>query len=103
MILVRSVEGLSMAPVLRPGRLVIARSVLYRPRVGDVVIIRHDSLDKIKRIANLDIDKIYVLGDNEGQSTDSRHFGWLDITTIQGKVIWPRNKKSPRQQISSPK
>jgi hypothetical protein len=107
MFLLRYVEGTSMAPTLRPGTLVVARRRGRRLRVGDVVIIRHDGRDKIKRVTRLGqatelgIDKIYVEGDNKFNSTDSRHFGWLETASIQGTVIWPL-AKSMRKPPTSP-
>ena len=38
------------------------------------------------------LDKYFVLGDNRGNSTDSRIFGFVDIDEIVGKVefrLWP--------------
>lgn len=108
MLLVRYVEGLSMSPVLRPGRLVIARKNPTKLRRGDIVIIRHGGMEKIKRVTRvsrspeLDTDKIYVEGDNKDHSTDSRHFGWLDKRYIQGKVIWPLTATRRDSPISSP-
>lgn len=92
MVFVRYVTGYSMAPALRPGRLVFARRRMPMAplRVGDIVVIRHGGLEKIKRISELAVDKLYVEGDNKLYSTDSRHFGWIDRNSIIGKVIWPR-------------
>jgi nickel-type superoxide dismutase maturation protease len=90
-LLVRRVVGESMLPNLKPGQIVVAwRS--GRPKVGDVVVIRHDSLEKIKRIGKIESRKVYVLGDNSAASTDSRQFGAIDRTQIIGRVIWPRTK-----------
>jgi len=78
-----------MEPTLRAGQLVMAR----RPRdvkVGDVVIIRHDGLEKIKRVRSLRDSQIYVLGDQPAYSTDSRHFGWLAEDSVIGRVWWPK-------------
>ncbi len=76
-----------MLPTLRPGAIIVA----YRKRsayiVNDIVILRHGGLEKIKRITALRADKAYVAGDNPQESTDSRRFGWIPITSIQGKVL----------------
>lgn len=79
-----------MVPSLRPGALVVATGLYKTLRIGDVVIIRHDGLEKVKRLARIDNDRIYVLGDNPSASTDSRHFGWLSTKVITAKIIWPR-------------
>ncbi len=84
----RKIAGESMLPTLQPGRFIIyGRKRSYH--VGDIVIIDHAGTQKIKRIADIQIGKVFLLGDNPGQSTDSRTFGWLDMTTIKGVVVWP--------------
>jgi nickel-type superoxide dismutase maturation protease len=90
----RRVVGESMLPTLRPGQLVIVgeRTTL---RVGDIVMIFHDGIEKIKRVARLDAGRVYVLGDNPHASTDSREFGWIGAELVVGKVLWPR----PRHEL----
>lgn len=81
--------GESMSPTLAPGMVVLG----VRPRgirPGDVVVVRHDDVDKIKRVKDIQFGKIFLTGDNSLQSTDSRHFGWLETHTILAKVVWPR-------------
>ncbi|HSH17821.1 MAG TPA: S26 family signal peptidase [Candidatus Saccharimonadales bacterium] len=102
MLYLRRVTGDSMAPTLTEGRVVLLMRPYRVPRRGDVVMLRHAGLEKLKRITAVSsrLDKLYVEGDNEAQSTDSRHFGWLPRTAITGIVIWPRNRtarqKSPK-------
>jgi phage repressor protein C with HTH and peptisase S24 domain len=78
-----------MAPTLKPGQLVIGRQT-RELRPGDVVIVSHDGLEKIKRIEKQQGDLIYLLGDNAPASTDSRNFGWVQAKAIIAKVVWPR-------------
>ena len=78
-----------MLPYLVPGRIVLA-SRFRRLKPGDVVILLHDGLEKIKRISSVGEDKVYVLGDNSGASTDSRQFGWVARGAIIARVFWPR-------------
>ena len=100
LLMARRVTGDSMFPTLRSGQLVIACGWVPN-RVGDVVIIHHDSLDKVKRIERLRADgRVFVVGDNSAHSTDSRMFGWLASEQIVGRVIWPR---LPRQIAIPPK
>lgn len=82
-----------MLPTLRPGRLVaMVRS--HRPYMpGDVIIFEHQGLEKIKRVSGTRAGKLFVRGDNPGASTDSRHFGWLEMETVKGKVIWPKSRQ----------
>ncbi len=87
--LIRQVEGDSMAPSLRAGQLVIGRQT-RQLRPGDVVIVSHHGLEKIKRIEKQQGDLIYLLGDNASASTDSRSFGWVQAKSIIAKVVWPK-------------
>ena len=92
--LVRQIMGDSMAPTLRPGVIVFGvRPSRLRP--GDVVIIRHDNLDKVKRVREVQNGKLFLTGDNYLHSTDSREFGWLDIQAVLAKVVWPKLKAPP--------
>ena len=81
-----------MEPALTESRLIIASS-LIKPRIGRVAIIKHDGMEKVKRIAMYDSGRLYLLGDNAKKSTDSRHFGWVDGNNLLGIVLWPRTKK----------
>lgn len=97
-LLVRQIAGNSMAPTLRAGQLVIATGWFGYVRPGDVIIVSHHGLEKIKRVSDVDSQKgVYVLGDNSTQSTDSRIFGWLDPDEVIGRVVWPRISKTPRK------
>ena len=87
----RRVVGDSMLPTFRAGQL-IALARISSPHVGDVVMIRHDGLEKLKRIARIDGVRVYVLGDNPDASTDSRQFGWIGVESIIGKVVWPKSR-----------
>ena len=92
LLLVRRVSGDSMFPTLRHGQIIAATSLFGALSPGDIVIIRHHGLEKIKRIAKIEHDRLYVTGDNTAQSTDSRTFGWLNASTVLAKVIWPLKK-----------
>jgi phage repressor protein C with HTH and peptisase S24 domain len=78
-----------MLPVLKPGQLVVGRQT-RELQPGDVVIVSHNGLEKIKRIERQQGDLIYLLGDNAASSTDSRSFGWVQAKTIVAKVVWPK-------------
>jgi len=82
-----------MSPAFRAGQIVVTG----HPRIvkpGEVIVIRHQNLDKIKRVAQVDSCKgVYVLGDNATASTDSRSFGWIGFDEIIGKVLWPRRAR----------
>jgi phage repressor protein C with HTH and peptisase S24 domain len=78
-----------MAPTLTPGQLVIGRQT-SELHSGDVVIVSHNGLEKIKRIERQQGDLLYLLGDNPAASTDSRTFGWVQAKSIVAKVVWPK-------------
>jgi phage repressor protein C with HTH and peptisase S24 domain len=79
-----------MLPTLRPGQLVLASPWHGALQKNSVVVVRHDNIDKIKRIRKIKSNRLFVVGDNSGSSLDSRSFGWLRLDSVIGKVIWPR-------------
>lgn len=92
LLLIRRVVGPSMQPTLRPSQIIVATS-LKRPVPGNVILFNHNRLEKIKRLEKIDGNKMFVIGDNPAQSTDSRQFGALPMTAITAVVIWPRQTK----------
>lgn len=89
MLYLRRVSGDSMLPKLKNGQIVLAVKTVT-PQIGDVIIIAHNGLEKIKRLAKTKQNEIYILGDNPERSTDSRTLGWLPKAIIKARVIWPR-------------
>lgn len=90
MFMIRRVNGASMHPTLPHGKLIIA-SRLKKPKVGDVVIVKHHRVEVLKRVHDLKEDQAYLLGDNPQESTDSRHYGWLPISRIIAVVLGAPN------------
>lgn len=85
----RRVIGESMYPALEAGQLImIRRSAQYH--AGDVVVFKRKGSERIKRVSGVEGDFLYVLGDNPLYSKDSRHYGYVPITSVLGKVILPR-------------
>lgn len=90
-LLLRRVRGHSMAPAIPHGKLVVATGFLVAATEKDVVIIRRQGREMIKRISQTDpLRGVFVLGDNAQASTDSRTFGWLEPEEVIAKVVWPR-------------
>lgn len=80
-----------MLPTLKPGQDVLVFIWAYlwnKPKVGDIVVIKLNGKEIIKRIQLLDDHRIFAMGDNEMMSTDSRKFGPINKSQIIGKVIW---------------
>lgn len=89
-LLLRRIVGNSMLPRFDDGDVVVASNWFKRLKPHDIVIIHHDGREKIKRIERREAGKLFLLGDNQPESTDSRHFGWVDERVVIGKVVWPR-------------
>jgi nickel-type superoxide dismutase maturation protease len=88
-VLLVAVDGDSMRPALTPGdRVLVVRAAA---RVGDIVAVRdprRPDRTMLKRVASIDGDRIVVLGDNAGASTDSRTFGPVDRASIVGRAVY---------------
>jgi inner membrane protease subunit 1 len=84
------VWGESMAPALQPGdRLLVWRTKSVK--VDDIVAAgdpRHPGRTVLKRAAGVDGAGVFLVGDNEGQSTDSRHFGPVPLSLVRGKAVY---------------
>lgn len=83
------VVGHSMEPSIIDGQTVLVSSFPYlfsKPKISDIVVLKKEKYI-IKRITKIRENKIFVVGDNKKDSTDSRKFGWVDKNKILGKVI----------------
>jgi nickel-type superoxide dismutase maturation protease len=85
-----AVAGDSMVPALQPGdRLVVWRTKRFRP--GDVVAAgdpRDPGRTVLKRAGAVGPGWIFLVGDNEMHSTDSRHFGPVPLSLVRGKALY---------------
>lgn len=88
-----TVFGTSMLPTLKPGQDVLVFNWAYlfsKPKVGDIVIIRKNGKEMVKRIQKCHGRSVFVIGDNKKESTDSRDFGLVLRSEIVGKVVYVR-------------
>jgi phage repressor protein C with HTH and peptisase S24 domain len=76
-----------MSPTLWPGQLVVGVTFFRSLTPGNIVIVEHEGLEKIKRIKSIQESKLFVEGDNKDFSTDSRHFGLINRTQVLAKVL----------------
>jgi phage repressor protein C with HTH and peptisase S24 domain len=94
------VSGPSMAPTLRSGDLILARSTTSA-RPGDVVVARfrgRPDLLVVKRAVRPEAGGWWLVSDNEFTSDDSRAYGVADVV---GRVIvryWPSPRSVMRQK-----
>jgi signal peptidase I len=95
-----------MEPLCKEGDFVFLDRLSYfmfRPRVGDIVIMRHPHEARLilKYIIKERSDErgfwYWVEGLNKEGSSDSRNFGWVTRDLILGKAIIIRKReKTPR-------
>lgn len=81
-----------MIPTLAPGERLLVR--LDGPIViGDIVVFKRDSQFDVKRVLRIDTEGIFVQGDNDLVSTDSRSYGLIPFEDVLGTVtyrLWPK-------------
>lgn len=77
-----------MLPALKPGQDVLVLRWFFKPKIGDLIVFEKDGKEMVKRVQKLNDRCIFVIGDNLHESTDSRHFGWIERKEIVGKIIF---------------
>jgi len=81
-----------MSPLIEDGSLVLVRKPLIsalKPAAGDLVVFPSpiDGELNIKKCTAVDDGAVFVIGINLPGSTDSRHFGRIDVTDLTGVVL----------------
>lgn len=86
------VSGVSMIPTLAPGERLLVR--LDGPIViGDIVVFQRANQFDVKRILRIEVDGVFVQGDNDQVSTDSRAYGLIPHDNVIGVAtyrLWPK-------------
>jgi len=96
-----------MRPTLEPGDWALA-IVPGRVRPGDVVVVEHPrrpGFEMVKRVVSVRgdrapgeadlVDRVWLEGDDQSSSTDSRAFGAVPVDLIRGRVElvwWPPSR-----------
>ena len=81
-----------MQPSLEPGDRVLVRRLgqTAAPSLGSVVVTWHPQRSKlrlIKRLKSVEETGLWLLGDNPGESTDSRQLGAVPTNLLIGEVV----------------
>ena len=74
-----------MSPSLVDGDVVMVSSRLPDP--GQIALARHGGKEIIKRVTHIEGDQYYLVGDNSHESTDSRHYGFVNKSDILGTIM----------------
>ena len=80
-----------MYPTFHHGQKVIVKKKWFFTsyKISDVIVFKNsqNSLLHMKRIEKIHGKKLFLVGDNTKESTDSRTFGWIEKKQTIGKVI----------------
>ncbi len=82
-----------MTPLYCDGELVTVDTNAYQDNeviVGDIVLAAHPYIRNhyiIKKVTKVTGEKVFLLGINPEESTDSRHFGKISKEKIIGKIL----------------
>lgn len=96
------VTGISMTPTLLPGEQILCTGLLRRLLIRrGVIIVARDPRDStlliIKRVERVDNKtEIWVLGDNQTASSDSRQFGYIPLKRVEGRALFIYSPKLQR-------
>lgn len=81
------VSGHSMDTTLADGDILIICKTAS-PKLNDIVSVKLDDGYVVKRIAELNDSEMYLLGDNSAVSYDSRYYGYVPVSKLDGVVIF---------------
>ncbi len=85
------VHGESMKPRLKPGDRVIGWRWRLKPKPKQILVVKNKN-DRliIKRLKKIDPNGLWLEGDNQTASTDSRKLGYYNSHDLEAIVIWPQ-------------
>lgn len=89
------VSGSSMEPTLYEDDLVLllkSSNLDLDYTEDDIIILKHNNKQIIKRIKEIRDNEYYILGDNLSTSIDSRELGWISEKEILGKAIYYKDR-----------
>ncbi len=83
-----TVNGNSMAPTFSPNEKLLMTKWLGTIEVGEVIVFKKEDEILIKRVTVASSEYVFVMGDNLDNSTDSRSFGFIPISSIIGRILF---------------
>jgi signal peptidase I len=106
------VEDWSMAPTFLPGERIKVDTEVYKhrdPLPGEVIVMLDPEVEgrkllkRVKEVKRTDKGTaVFVVGDNELRSRDSRHFGMVGMELVVGLVNGgDRSAEGPESQAPS--
>ncbi len=90
------IVGHSMEPTLRNGQVVWVNNWTYlinKVKVGDIVVFKKDNQELVKRVTSVSSSGVFLTGDNQKDSLDSKAFGEVSRNAIVAKVIFKKTKR----------
>lgn len=81
-------SGHSMEPIIKNESFFIASSIplkISKLKKGDVILFKNENKNIVKKVSEIENDKIFVEGENK---FDSKKFDPINKNEIVGKIIW---------------
>ncbi len=93
------IPSASMSPTLQTGDIAMVDTWIYQeqsPQINDILVVKQSESSMVlaKRLTKIRSEQnqteLFIKGDNQNRSVDSRHFGWISDDYLIGKIkfIW---------------